>query len=549
MNKLLPLLALFSATVITGCSSGTQQQSNPLGYYFSLLQYSPNVTTTTAKTNKVSLIQDTNGQFSFNTTESYQLTALNINFYSDSACSQLGQSLNIPGYQTLQPGTYSVTDQSNYYVCSTLYPGGCDGLFNALGTGVKSVQFQFIFNNNASYKTACLYNQNLGYEGFANYETTPTTACQNSESCGLSQSYPTSNLPQVVNQSWQKIPTMTGTSPIAYAAIDQGGQVFAVQQSTREQSVFDCGYDHYCYYIYNNANGNFTNQVAHVSDPVSAFAAGVSNYIYWGSKAFIGGNFDGYSIGADSPSSLYTLHAYYPTTAYYYNIPPYDGIYWGDTAGDLYLNGSQINSFGSSLYPNNAYGGVKSITFDTSGNLWWGAVGQLGDTNIFICPSYGTGNCTSPVPVTLPLASDSTYTGINVSADPSGNVYAGFGSGGLLYKYSSTTASATLLYQPIAGALSNSNFVGINTNVIYDAYHDQIWYSTALTQSFLSGSQILGFDQYGYLANWQLPPVPNETTAPTQIMIFTGPNENPATGTVYAVYPDGVYYIQYANQG
>ncbi len=126
------------------------------------------------------------------------LESIHVIYYTDSICNT-SYKTTVIGSGTpaqLQAGTYTRSDQANYYLCDIFDSGGCsDELSSAQAGTYKSIQFKYNFTNGAYTLGECLYNNSLGYEVLANF-TDPQnpTACTNvgsgsTLSCGYSESH------------------------------------------------------------------------------------------------------------------------------------------------------------------------------------------------------------------------------------------------------------------------------------------------------------------------------------------------------------------------
>lgn len=195
---LLPSLLMFlsscnggsSATISEPIPSPSPQPtpsptpSGLLAYYVNLLTYQPL---------KYSQLQDENLvqlQLTMTLTHALAINKIQVNYYSDVACSNLMLGQNIQGSATLQPGSYITSSASNLSLCTAYSYNGMSGCVYAYNN-THSMQFLVTNTSGQTISSTCLTNPQWSGErlGYYNLSGNWSRNCTANYNCGFSQNY------------------------------------------------------------------------------------------------------------------------------------------------------------------------------------------------------------------------------------------------------------------------------------------------------------------------------------------------------------------------
>ncbi len=115
---------------------------------------------------------------------------ITVNYYSDSACSNLNASYSMNGSAVLEVGDYTTTSASNLFLCANYtssYGNGCVYAY----ANTHSLRYKIVTSGNNTIYGSCMTNSKWFGEriGYYDIEGNWSRNCVNNFNCGYSQNY------------------------------------------------------------------------------------------------------------------------------------------------------------------------------------------------------------------------------------------------------------------------------------------------------------------------------------------------------------------------
>lgn len=199
MLKFYSILPLFIAFAASGCNSAASNNHNNHVIQNSVITHEINIQKSDLLKGSA-ILNNTNYYQTYTSNDGPMVTQMSAEFYSGDLCqsSTIAEQINLnfaPMYFVNPISAPSITFCKLY---SNSQGTGCDQLFNdtVVSKKIKSIRINYGFNNGKSFAGTCLYNNNIGYETFADFsDPNNPKACSTAngewQKCSLSQSYAT----------------------------------------------------------------------------------------------------------------------------------------------------------------------------------------------------------------------------------------------------------------------------------------------------------------------------------------------------------------------